>query len=153
RDPSGTDTIDSVLFVDGMKRVLQTKNDAAIHTGPDSPADENKMIVSGHVTFDFVGRAVEKFYPVTEPLGSAGVFNAVPDPVAPTRTEFDVVNRPTRVTMPDPTLIIQSSFGFGADRDGKLQFATTVTDENGVQKQTYRDVRELTTSVKELNNG
>jgi RHS repeat-associated protein len=153
RDPSGADTIDTVRFVDGLQRVLQTKKDAAVHTGPNSLADEGKMVVSGRVTFDLVGRTVERFYPVTEPLGSAGVFHDQPDPVAPTSTEFDILNRPTKVTMPDPTIFIRSSFGFGTDRDGTLQFETTVTDENGVQKQTYRDVRELMTSLKELNKG
>ena len=51
--PSGT--IDTILFTDGLKRVLQTKKDAAIHASADSsPADS--MIVSGRVLFDHVGR-------------------------------------------------------------------------------------------------
>src|SRR5262249_9967123 len=58
RQADGTvrpDTIDTVTFVDGLKRPIQTKKDAAVSTGPGSaPADV--MVVSGHVNYDFLGR-------------------------------------------------------------------------------------------------
>jgi RHS repeat-associated protein len=151
RDPSGVHTIDTVVFVDGLKRVLQTKKSATIFTGADTPADDNRMIVSGRVTFDFVGRAIQKFYPVDEASGSPGVFNTAPDPdgVPPTVTEYDVLNRPTKVTQPDPTLVVTTAYGFGPDRNNVLQLETTVTDENGVQKSTFHDVRDVVTSIKE----
>ena len=38
-----------MLFIDGLKRVLQTKKDATIFTGPDTAA-QDVMIVSGRVT-------------------------------------------------------------------------------------------------------
>jgi YD repeat-containing protein len=51
------------------------------------------------------------------------------------------------------------AYGFGADRSSPFpQFETVVTDANvnaglnGAVKRTYRDVRELITSVKEFNN-
>jgi RHS repeat-associated protein len=151
RDPSGGDTIDTVLFIDGLKRALQTKKDATIFAAANSPA-ENKMTVSGHVTFDFVGRAVDQFYPTTEPQGSAGTFNHAVDGVDPTHTEFDVLNRPTKVTLPD-SRFVTTAYDFGTDRENALQFKTTVTDENGVRKQTYHDVRELVTGLEQFNNG
>lgn len=66
RDPSGNATIDTVLFSDGLKRTIQTKNSASIFTSPASPGGASGMIVSGHATYDFVVRVIEQFYPVTE---------------------------------------------------------------------------------------
>ncbi len=57
RDASGADTINTVVFVDGLKRVLQTKRDATVHSGPDSAA-QDVMIVSGRLTLDLLGRTV-----------------------------------------------------------------------------------------------
>ncbi|HEY0734504.1 MAG TPA: SpvB/TcaC N-terminal domain-containing protein, partial [Herpetosiphonaceae bacterium] len=146
---SATDTIDTVLFIDGLKRVLQTKKDGTIHVDVDtSPTDV--MIVSGRQTFDFVGRVVEQFYPVTEPLGTAGTFNPAYDTIQPTRTSYDVLNRATRTVIPDNTATTMR-YGFGPDRTGATQFLTTVTDANGIEKKTYQNVRELTTSVQEFN--
>ncbi|HEY0603173.1 MAG TPA: SpvB/TcaC N-terminal domain-containing protein, partial [Herpetosiphonaceae bacterium] len=146
---SATDTIDTVLFIDGLKRVLQTKKDGTIHTGADtSPTDV--MVVSGRKTFDFVGRVVEEFYPVTEPLGTPGTFNPTYDSVQPTRTSYDVLDRTTRTVIPDNTATTMS-YGFGEDRLGATQFLTTLTDANGIEKKTYHNVRELTTSVQEFN--
>jgi RHS repeat-associated protein len=155
-------TIDTVLFTDGLKRVLQTKKSGTVHTGPDGAA-QDVMLVSGRVTFDFLGRTIEQRYPVTEPLprptGSPGVFNPTVDatpcaparstPCDPTRMEYDVLDRNTTTTLPDGTST-SIIYDFGPDRSGATQFETTVTDANGVQKKTYRDVRELITSVKEF---
>ena len=145
---SPTDTIDTVVFVDGLKRVIQTKKDATVHVGPDS-APQDVMIVSGRVTFDFVGRSAEQYYPVTEPVGTPGMFNPNYDSVQPTRMEYDVLDRTTKATIPDNTATT-TAYGFGADRAGVTQFQTTVTDANGIQKKTYQDVRQLITSVQEF---
>ncbi len=145
------DSIDTVLFTDGLKRVLQTKKDGTLHTGADSAA-QDMIIVSGRVTFDLVGRSIQQFYPTTETLGTPGVFNPGQDTVIPTVTEYDVLDRITRITIPDGTTTT-SAYGFGSDRNGALQFETIVTDANGIEKRTYRNVRELITSIREVNNG
>lgn len=147
RDPG--DPIESVLFTDGLNRPIQTKKDGVVHAGPGAPARE-VMLVSGRSFFDFVGRVIEQRYPLEEPLGARGVFNAAVDDVPPTRFEFDVLDRRTRVTLPDGTFTT-SSFGFGQDRAGVLRFATTATDANGQSSVSYQDVRGLTTSLKEFN--
>jgi RHS repeat-associated protein len=153
KDAAGTlkDPIETLLYTDGLKRVLQTKKDASIHNGPDSTL-ANSMVVSGRVTFDFIGRAIEQFYPVTEPKGANSAFNTAFDSVTPTRMDYDILDRNTRTTIPDGTST-SIAHGFGTDRVGLLQFQTTVTDANSKQKQTYRDVRELITTVKEFNQG
>jgi len=63
-------TIDTILFTDGLKRVLQTKKDASVLEGTTTAQDV--MIVSRRVVFDEVGRTIKQFYPVTEALGLAG---------------------------------------------------------------------------------
>jgi len=45
------------------------------------------------------------------------------------------------------------SYGFGPGRTGVLQFETLATDAKGVQKRTYRNVRNLITSIREENDG
>jgi RHS repeat-associated protein len=144
------DTIDTVTFVDGLKRVLQTKKDASV---PPSPGADPQpvMITSGRAVYDFAGRVVTGSYPVTEPKGAANTeFNPTVDPVAPTRLSYDVLDRITRTVLPDDSVFI-SAYGFGPDRAGASQFETVTTDANGKQRRTYTDVRAVTTSVKEFN--
>jgi RHS repeat-associated protein len=116
--------------------------------------------VLGQVAFDAFGRTVAQRYPTTEQKASDtvnGVFNPTVDPVAPTTMSYDVLDRNTRTTIPDGTFTT-IAYDFGPDRAGFTQFQTTVTDANvnagraGAVKRTYRNVRELITSVKELNN-
>jgi RHS repeat-associated protein len=144
------DTIDTVLFTDGVKRVLQTKKDASV--APSAGSDpQSVMTVSGRTTVDFVGRAIEQFFPVTEPKGAGDTtFNTSHDTVRPTRLSYDVLDRVVRTVLPDDT-VSTVAFGFGPDRTGTTRFEKIATDANGKQRRSYADVRELTTSVKEFN--
>jgi RHS repeat-associated protein len=144
------DTIDTVQFIDGLKRVLQTKKDASVAPQPGVSPDA-AMIVSGHKVYDFLGRAVEQSYPVAEPKGDGNiVFNPAVDSVPPTRMSYDVQDRTVRTVLPD-NATSTVAYGFGPDRSGTSQFETVTTDPNGKQRRTYTDVRDLTTSVKEFN--
>ncbi|MBC6448672.1 SpvB/TcaC N-terminal domain-containing protein [Actinokineospora xionganensis] len=145
-----TDTIDTVSFVDGLRQVVQTKKDASVAATPGAtPAAV--MIVSGRTKVDLLGRIVEIYQPVTEAKGPANTtFNPAFDSVAPTRDSFDVLDRKTKMVLPDNTTT-QFAFGFGQDRGGVTRFEKIGTDANGKQRRTYTDVRELTTAVKEFN--
>ncbi|HIE02842.1 MAG TPA: RHS repeat-associated core domain-containing protein [Thiotrichaceae bacterium] len=145
------DPIETVLFTDGLKRVLQTKKDATIHTSIDTEPQE-VMVVSGHVKFDFVGRTIEQYYPIKESLGHQGVFNISVDSVHPTVTVYDVMGRKISTTMPDNTSSF-TVYDFGLDRNGQIQFLTKVMDANGISKESYTDVRGVATTVKEFNEG
>jgi RHS repeat-associated protein len=147
---SPTDRIETALFTDGLKRVVQTKKDAAVPLAAGAtPTDV--MVVSGRVTFDPFGRIIEQRYPVTEPLGQAGTFNPAFDTVQPTSSTFDVLDRVTQVTIPDTTTT-RTSYDFGSDRAGRTQFRTTVIDARNVRKEMFRDVRSLISTVNEFNN-
>src|SRR6267154_988245 len=148
-------TIDTILFTDGLKRVLQTKKAASVLEGN---AALDRMIVSGRLVFDEVGRTIRQFYPTTEGLGQGPSFNPIFDASAPlpTVTDYDALDRVTRITIPDGSFTTMS-YGFNPDRAGANQFETVVTDANvnallkGAVKRTYRDARELITAVKEVN--
>lgn len=102
RMPTGTlaiPRIDTILFTDGLKRVLQTKKDATIHVSPMS-GTQDVMTVSGRVIFDALGRTVERYYPVTEAKGGNHAFNPGFDTIAPTRTSYDVLDRTSRPCSP-----------------------------------------------------
>ncbi len=144
-------TIDTVTFVDGLERVIQIKKTSTIFTGANSPP-QDVMDVSGQVTFDFAGRVIATRYPTTEPLGTAGVYNTVADSVAPTQFTFDILDRPTSITLPDGTTTT-TSYGFGPDRSGTTQFMTTATDAKGHKKVTFRDAREQMTASESFHNG
>jgi YD repeat-containing protein len=148
---SATDRIETALFTDGLKRVVQTKKDAAVSPQAGT-APIDVMAVSGRVTFDPFGRTVQQFYPVTEATGQQGTFNPAFDAVQPTVTAFDILDRITKVTIPDNTTTT-TAYDFGADRAGQTQFRTTVTDARGVRKKLFRDVRTLITTANEFNNG
>ncbi|CAK8710557.1 hypothetical protein GKODMF_00765 [Candidatus Electrothrix gigas] len=149
-----TDPLETVTFMDGLKREIQTKKDGAISTGSGNSKDKTKdvMIVSGRIIFDFVGRAVEQYYPITENLGKQGIFNPAFDSIQPTRTRHDVLDRVLQTTIPDDTSTI-FAYGFGTDRDGATRFHTRVTDAKDNSKETFKDVGEHITAVKEFNKG
>ncbi|MFI6503961.1 SpvB/TcaC N-terminal domain-containing protein [Nonomuraea typhae] len=138
------DTIDTVTFTDGLARVVQTKKDARISGG-------DGMTVSGRAVHDEFGRAVARYYPVSEPKGAANTrFNAAFDRVQPTVNSYDVQDRLLEVILPDGTGRT-TVYGFGDDRSGTRQFSTAVTDAEGNTKVTFADVRDRMTSVREPN--
>ncbi|SMD26223.1 SpvB/TcaC N-terminal domain-containing protein [Kibdelosporangium aridum] len=152
RDAGGirADTIDTIQFVDGLNRVVQTKKDAALHVSP-SAAPANGMTVSGRMKYDFLGRTTEMHYPTSEPKGPDNVkFAPAFDSVTPTRTSFDILDRVTKTVMPDNTETTVS-FGFATDRLGLTQFETVSKDANGIESRTYRNIRDEVTTVKESN--
>lgn len=144
------DTIDTIMFIDGLKRTLQTKKDATVVTTPGA-APQDVMTVSGRTVFDFVGRAVAEYYPITEPKGPGNTtFNETSDSVAPTQLSYDILDRTTKTVIPNGATATLA-YGFGTDRTGATRFETTATDANGKQRNTFADVRKLTTSVEEFN--
>ncbi|MEV8438665.1 SpvB/TcaC N-terminal domain-containing protein [Actinosynnema sp. NPDC051121] len=146
------DTIDTVQFIDGVGRALQTKQDASVAASAGQGAAA-VMTVSGQTKVDFLGRVVEQYFPVTEPKGAANTaFNATFDTVAPSKLAYDVLDRTVRSELPDATVSTRA-YGFGADRGGVTRFQSTATDANGKVRHNFADTRQLTTSVREFNAG
>lgn len=145
RNPDGTfrtNSLDTIVFSDGLGRILQTKKDATI-------AGAEAMIVSGRVEYDHAGRAVARYYPTSEAKGALNTrFSTRADPTAPTRTGYDVLDRATRTVLPDGAAT-SVSYGFGTDRAGVTRAETAVTDARQATTRTYTDVRLQPTSVQQ----
>ncbi|MFS8201938.1 SpvB/TcaC N-terminal domain-containing protein [Streptomyces sp. CWNU-52B] len=136
------DTIDTVTFVDGLGRVVQTKKDAEV-------AGKDVMTVSGRTVYDALGRAVKQYYPVTEPKGDANTdFNPAVDTVRPTTITYDIMDRPLRTELPDDT-VTSLEYGFGKDRSGATRFETVATDAKENRTRAYTDARQRKTAVRE----
>jgi RHS repeat-associated protein len=144
------DPIETVVFMDGLRRVIQIKKDASIYMAG-AGSSQDHMIVSGATEFDFLGRPVKQWYPITEPKGQEGEYNSGVDEIKPTVTTYDVLDRTTSITIPDDTVTFYE-YGFGQDRNGDTQFVKVVIDANGIPKEIFRDVRGLTTALKEYND-
>ncbi|HEU4726667.1 MAG TPA: SpvB/TcaC N-terminal domain-containing protein, partial [Kofleriaceae bacterium] len=149
---SVADPIETVLFTDGFRRVIQTKKDATVFQGKSaSPVDV--MTVSGCVAFDQVGRTFETFYPTTEPKSAAVnlAFDRSCDTKAPpTTTVFDVVGRPLAAALPDGTLT-HIAYTLAPDRQGQTRFATAVTDVLGTKSVAYHDIRNRVLAIQQFN--
>jgi RHS repeat-associated protein len=147
-DPSDPNNkLQTVIFIDGLERVLQTKKDVAIYDGEGKP-DLEKMSVSGRQRFDAFGRTIKTFYPVLAPANTPAEFIDLEDQeVGPSISTYDVMNRPTSVTLPDQS-VTATQYGFDSDRFGVRQFSTKTTDANGKQTEQFMDVRGRVTSVK-----
>ena len=142
------DTIDTWLFSDGMKRVLQTKKTASIDNDNNGAATPDR-IVSGRITFDAIGRSIRQYYPILDGNNAATAFNYGYDDHV-TEMTYDALDRNKSTKLPDNSTTT-IDYGFGGFTGGTLSnyFTTLVTDAKLKQKTTYRDVRELIHGVKE----
>lgn len=139
------DTVDTVVFVDGLKRTVQTKRDIEVDDGAGGTVVG--MAVSGAVTFDVRGRIHR--------LGQ-GVFSTAPatDFVAvsesnPSVTVYDSMSRVTSVTAPDGTVV---STAYGTESlDGVTRLTTTVTDPLSRARTQFANLRGETVAVREFN--
>lgn len=133
------DTLDTLLYIDGLKRVLQTKKEAEVLQGEQKVYG---LTVSGKVEFDALGRSLEQGQPLFE-AGYHTAFTALGAAKNPTRFSYDLLDRTLTTTLPDDA-VTAMSYGF---EDG--MFVTVVTDAEGKVKKTLKDVRGNIVAVKE----
>jgi RHS repeat-associated protein len=131
--------IGTIRFVDGVGKEIQTKADATVYDGEQKKAFDVR-VVSGSTYFDFLGRPVRQFYPITEPFSvDIDEFNFNDDSVTPTLVEYDVRDRVTKVTAPGPQgdRVTETTYGFDAGLattlvvDPELKRTVTSTDVRG----------------------
>lgn len=147
-DPATGGDIQTLTFMDGLQRPVQVKKTGALFVDRNSP-DQTVMIVSGRVVFDAFGRTVESYYPVTEPIGSNNyTLDTIFDPANPTKTTFDVLDRPITHTLPDQAITF-TQYAIEKDNSNYVCFKTTVTDPLGNSKENYNDLRGRTRAVRD----
>jgi YD repeat-containing protein len=108
-DPLQEADIETFTFSDGLARPVQVKKTGIVSAADGALATEG-FIVSGKVLYDAFGRAVSAYQPVFETGSDPQTYNPTPDKVAPTRTAYDVLDRTTKVTLPDGA---QTTRGYG----------------------------------------
>lgn len=141
-------TIDTVAFVDGLQREIETKRDATVFTGTGTAA-EDRMVVEDQVWFDAFDRPVREFYAIDEPLGSAGTFNGTTDSNHVTRTDYDVLDRTTRVAEPGAR-VTDLTYGFGAGPFTAPMFEVLEDPPGPARSRSYQDVRHNTVATERL---
>ena len=88
----GNDIVTTVIS-DGLGRMLQTKKDAEI-------GGQEVSLVTGKVVYDCFGRTVAQYHPFTEDTVQYALYNDSVTSGTATVTEYDILDRQTRVTLP-----------------------------------------------------
>ena len=89
------DPIVTVTFVDGFGRPIQVKKESVVD-------GNHGYIRSGKTVYDAFGRVSKTYYPTFNQNDSLHWY-LDQDMVAPTRMVYDILNRETRITLPDNT--------------------------------------------------
>ncbi|WP_437780382.1 SpvB/TcaC N-terminal domain-containing protein [Sorangium sp. So ce1097] len=138
------DYVETVTFIDGFDRVIQTKRDLEKDFGDHT---EVGMMVSGHIEFDERGRRKAQGQPAFSTAAATALVD-VSDSDGPLTTwEYDALGRVTKLTTPSDHEDVgqdfvetKTTYGFGLDQEGVLRFRTTVTDPDNRMTIQYRDV-------------
>ena len=146
KDVTRSGPIDSSLFVDGLGRAVQSKENGELDLGTGT-STRTGMRVSGRVEFDALGRVAAQGQPVFD-SSPAGVFVNVPSQ-NPTRFTYDVLGRIAQTRFPHGA-VTGMSYGFGT-LDGVLRLTRTRTDPNGRATVFYDDVRGNVLGVRQAN--
>ncbi|HKV12820.1 MAG TPA: SpvB/TcaC N-terminal domain-containing protein, partial [Thermoanaerobaculia bacterium] len=146
KDVTRPDPIDTVVFLDGLGRTIQTKNDTEIDAGSGT-ATQVGMRVSGPLVFDTLGRVESEGQPFFNTEAADQFINATP--VNKTTFQRDGLDRVTRVTFPHS---VETLFNYGfATLDGVLRSTITRTDPNGRGTLFYYDLDGQVVGVEQTN--
>ncbi|WP_437494995.1 SpvB/TcaC N-terminal domain-containing protein [Sorangium sp. So ce1014] len=146
------DPIDTVTFIDGLDRVIQTKKDLEKDQGPGAEPLVG-MTVSGRVVLDERGRVALQGQPVFD-TGEATVFVDVPLK-HPTVFEHDVLSRVVEQREPDDgaeagEAVTTTSYDI-EELDGVARFVATEVDPSAKVRKAYQDVDNAIVAVEERN--
>ena len=131
-DRNSAKTIDTVVFVDGLGRTIQTQNSHEV-------SGVAGRSVSGKVVFDSLGRRIANGQPVFISDKNFSYVNA--SVLNPTVFVLDVRNRKREIQHADGT---SDTFEYSFKTDaGVSLFSTLTEDRNGKSKETLKDIRGL----------
>ncbi len=149
------DPIETVTFVDGLGRAIQTKKDGTVHRGVNAAA-QDVMIVSGRTHLDPWGRVVARWYPTEEPKSTArnlAFTRPVDTSAPPARITHDLLDRELQVVMPDDARTQKIYALAPALSGGGLWALTTTIDAENNRRDALRDARENIRAVVEYLDG
>ncbi|MFH6991107.1 SpvB/TcaC N-terminal domain-containing protein [Flavobacterium sp. FlaQc-48] len=134
-DPELDKDIETYTYTDGLGRPLQVKKTASLFTQPGSP-DQEAHVVSGKIVYDGLERPIATYYPTTTTTIDNNFSTALSN-VAPTKTDYDEVGRPVKITLPDGST--NTTVYAIANYEGLPVLSTTQTDALNKTSQTYTD--------------
>jgi RHS repeat-associated protein len=142
----GGGTLDTVVLMDGIGRVIQTKKTAEVWSG----SEESTAVgwaVTGHQLFDVMGRVAEQGQTFFEANLSTAYSPGTPK--NPTRLLYDVLGRTFQTVEPNGA-VTRLRFGFGTPAGTAIvRHQTTAVDALGKVRVTYQDAAERTAAVEE----
>jgi RHS repeat-associated protein len=144
--PGSTRTITTVIVIDSLKRVIQTRKDAEVYQ---NGATVSGMTVTGRVMFDDMGLVIKQGQPVFQQSKNESY-----TPVElknPTSFEYDKLGRTTKVITPytagnDAETITE--YKINSDTNW---LETRVTDAKGKKKYTFMDINSRIRKIHEFN--
>lgn len=131
-DPETGMAIPSHTFLDGLGRVIQQQHLSVID-------GSQKMAASGRISYDAFDRPQTEGYPAAAPLAPLSLYQA-PAAAPKAQTVFDILDRPTSLTMPDNSTSTMA-YGFAAGPAGQILFREQMTDALGFRETTLTDER------------
>ncbi len=137
-DPEHAQAFETFTFIDSDGILQQQQQTAeAAETATASPSVQWQ--ISGASATDAFERTVAQHYPrlLASPGGN---YEDTPDPISPSRYTYDVLDRPTSMTMPDGG-IYTFSYDFDSTPDGVNCQLTTMVDPLGGEHHYYLDTR------------
>jgi RHS repeat-associated protein len=135
-----TNTINTMIFCDGLGKIIQTKKDAEIE-------GVEKRIVSGKNLYDIYGRLVNSYYPIEEDINIGdSVINFLTDNISPKTTKYDILDRPIKIIYPNNTTD-SITYSIANDYNGTNRFKTVKTDALSNDIITYTDPQNLRTQI------
>ena len=126
-----TDPIQTIIFCDGVGRLLQTKKDAEVE-------GVAKLLNSGRVEYDCFGRTVKQYHPFASNFNDLA-YNNYFDAATLTTTTYDILDRPVKMKLPTNDSTI-TTYGFDT-HGGNTYFRTTAVDPNGIAVSTLTGTR------------
>jgi RHS repeat-associated protein len=130
-NPDTGEGLMSYHFTDYLGRPVQHKQEAVV-----GETEALSLVVSGKVIFDAFDRPVAEYYPTTEGLASGSRYTPAPASAPPSRTAYDVLNRPKeQVTSFGITRSL--SYDIAPLPGGERMLRKTLTDGRGNRTASY----------------
>ncbi len=127
--------IETITFVDGFGRLIQTKKDGEVtKINNNQASSEIVRLVSGWQKYDAFGRVIESYQPTTETDKKTSL-NRTKDLIKATIQTYDVLDRPVSTTLPDDSRI-ETEYSISTQDKA---IVTTVTDPLNNKQASYTD--------------
>jgi len=142
-DGNNQDAIDTIIILDGLRRIAQTKKEAEVLINENGTPSYG-MIINGRIEYDELGRIHKEGQPVFE-AGYNTEYTEI-EIKNPNTIEYDILDRTVKNIMPDNSEI---AFDYIIQNG---EFQSNITDQEGNITKTYKDIRNYIVRKEQFNN-